>query len=254
MPDLLTRIPLRPAASQRPEPLYHQVETDLRRLIDQGVWPPGTTLPPEKQLMDAYGVSRHTMRMALTHLVDAGLIDRRAGIGTVVCEPPDTQSFYLDRSFTRQMADLGLAMRTEVLNAAMGWIETDASPLAAYAGTPAFHLTRLRYGDEQPLALQRTALRAAFCPHIDRYDFAEHSLYAVLSADYNLTIATIDHAVSATTATSRLAETLEVSEGAPLLVVHTTAYLPDDALIEHTVSHYRADRYVYRCRARLTDA
>ncbi|MEM6646156.1 MAG: GntR family transcriptional regulator [Bacteroidota bacterium] len=230
------------------------METDVRRLIGGGVWSPGTTLPPETQLMAAYGVSRHTMRTALTRLADAGLIDRRAGVGTVVCEPPDAQSFYLDRSFTRQMADLGLTTQTDVLDAQIGWIEADASPLAAYAGTPAFHLTRLRYGDGQPLALQRTTLRAAFCPHIDRYDFAAHSLYAVLSADYNLTIATIDHAVTATTATADLAATLHVPEGAPLLVVHTSAYLPDDALIEHTVSHYRADRYAYRCRARLNDA
>ena len=51
------------------------------------------------------GVSVRAMAMAIC-LVAADLISRRAGLGTIVQPPPDRAKFYLDRSFTRQMADL----------------------------------------------------------------------------------------------------------------------------------------------------
>ena len=39
-----------PVNPDSPVPLYYQIETDLRRLINSGVIPPSSTMPPELEL------------------------------------------------------------------------------------------------------------------------------------------------------------------------------------------------------------
>jgi len=233
--------------ADRPAPLYHQVETDLRRLIRAGELPPGATVPPETTLCDRYGVSRHTVRRALGRLVRDDLIDRNAGRSTFVKPSSERAPFYLDRSFTRQMADMGREARSEVLKERSGRIGTDApDPLAEHRGMPCLRLTRLRLGDDEPVGLQHATVLTEHCPDLETHDFARRSLYGVLAAEYGLAIAEIRHTVSATTATEEQARHLNVAPGDPLLLVRTTALLDEDQLIEHTTSFYRADRYEYR--------
>lgn len=71
---------------------HEHVYLDLKAQISQGLLAPGTRLPPERELMERYQVSRPTVRHALSRLVDDGLITRRVGSGTYVnqrLERPD---------------------------------------------------------------------------------------------------------------------------------------------------------------------
>lgn len=65
-------------------PLYQQLFEHLRGLIERGELPVGSRLPTEMALMDAYGVSRGTLRQALGGLSDAGMVRREPKNGTVV--------------------------------------------------------------------------------------------------------------------------------------------------------------------------
>ena len=69
---------------QSPVPLYHQVKDALRREIAGGRYPVGETIPPERQLVQQFGVSRITVRQAVTDLEAEGLLQRRHGKGTYV--------------------------------------------------------------------------------------------------------------------------------------------------------------------------
>lgn len=65
-------------------PRYRQIADTLIRDIDSGKYRVGALLPPELELSDRYGVSRHTVREAFRRLSDRGLISRHQGIGTRV--------------------------------------------------------------------------------------------------------------------------------------------------------------------------
>lgn len=65
-------------------PLYQQVFLVLREAIREGKYPIDTALPSEAELCRMYRVSRITLRRALGHLQQAGLIERRQGSGTFV--------------------------------------------------------------------------------------------------------------------------------------------------------------------------
>ncbi|WP_067135370.1 GntR family transcriptional regulator [Microtetraspora malaysiensis] len=67
-----------------PQPLYRQVAEALRQKITSGDVPPGAQLPSEPELEKRYGVSRNTVRLALTALANEGLVESRQGRGTFV--------------------------------------------------------------------------------------------------------------------------------------------------------------------------
>lgn len=227
-------------------PLYRQIEDDLRRLISEGILAPGSTMPTELQLSQAYGVGRQTIRFALSRLVSDQLITRHAGRGTFVSTESDRMKFYLDRSFTRQMEELGMEAHSKVLEMSSGVIsEKSPEPLRDRIGAPYLNLVRLRFGDGEPIGIQATVILTERCENIESVDFTAHSLYDVLAAQYRLPIGQIAHTISATVAGELQASLLQIARNDPLLVVNTAAYLENGEVIEYTTSYYRADKYEY---------
>ncbi|MGL5361758.1 MAG: GntR family transcriptional regulator, partial [Bosea sp. (in: a-proteobacteria)] len=67
-------------------PLYEEIARDLISAIDAGAHPVGSLLPTEFELVERYGVSRQTVRMAMRRLAEIGAVSRRQGAGTRVEE------------------------------------------------------------------------------------------------------------------------------------------------------------------------
>lgn len=65
---------------------YQTIADRLRRSIENGEYAIGSLLPTELELCDSFDASRQTIRRALQCLVEDGLVQRRQGSGTRVCE------------------------------------------------------------------------------------------------------------------------------------------------------------------------
>jgi DNA-binding GntR family transcriptional regulator len=74
-------------------PRYSEIEDILRQEIQTGVYRLGTRLPTEHELCERFGVSRFTVRQALSRLREAGILDARPGIGTIVVSSADRVTF-----------------------------------------------------------------------------------------------------------------------------------------------------------------
>ena len=61
-----------------------RVYDQLYRMIQEGVYPPGTQLPSEPELASRMGVSRMTLRRALSLLIDDGLVKNIRGKGNFI--------------------------------------------------------------------------------------------------------------------------------------------------------------------------
>ncbi len=70
------------------KPKYLIVADILRREIAEGVFQDGQVLMTEEDLRDRFGVSRQTVRQAISQLENDGLVDRRRGSGTYVRHGP----------------------------------------------------------------------------------------------------------------------------------------------------------------------
>jgi GntR family transcriptional regulator, N-acetylglucosamine utilization regulator len=232
-----------------PLPLYHQVYSFLRELIESGKLQPGDLLPSEADLTDLFNVGRQTVRKALSNLVNDHMLERYAGKGTFVCDAKQRNNFYMDRSFSQQLIDMGLQPYSKVLRKQPGNIdETADAQLIKKAGSPCLYLDRIRYGNDMPVGLQYCTIITERCPDIARHDFTTASLFNVLTTSYHLQIAEIYHVVNAILADEETGKLLGTAPGAPLLIEKSVTYLADGEPIEATNSYYRADKYEYSIR------
>ncbi len=90
--------------SSNPLPLYFQVYTSLLERMQRGEFPPGSFLPPERQLTEDYGVSRITIIKALDKLAREQHIKRQQGRGTIVTDPAERASTEVVQKQRRSIA------------------------------------------------------------------------------------------------------------------------------------------------------
>ena len=64
--------------------LYKQIVKELEKRIIAGIYQKGELLPSEKELIESFGVSRITIRKALSILADMGFIQTVQGKGSEV--------------------------------------------------------------------------------------------------------------------------------------------------------------------------
>lgn len=70
--------------------LYHTIANKITRLIDSGVYPPGSRLPGERELAEKFDVSRVTIREAEIALQALGRIHIKTGSGVYVLDPAES--------------------------------------------------------------------------------------------------------------------------------------------------------------------
>ncbi len=99
--------------------LFHRVAEQIGQLIDEGVFPPGTRLPGERELAERFEVSRVTIREAEIALQAIGRIEIKTGSGVYVCEDESLQP--------GKLPDVSAFEVTE----ARSLIEAEAAALAA---------------------------------------------------------------------------------------------------------------------------
>jgi DNA-binding GntR family transcriptional regulator len=226
-----------------PVPLYYQVSTQLQEMVESGRLPVGSRLENEVDLADQLGVSRPTLRRAISYLVEQGLLVRRRGIGTQVVQPKVRRPIELS-SLYDDLRKSGRSPRTEVLSLEVR-PATDALALTLGIpeGTPVTHLDRLRYDGDEPLALMHNVIPVEVL-RLERADLEAHGLYALLrAAGAEPRMAT--ESIGARAATSAEARTLTETRGAPLLTMSRTAWDGQRRAVEYGSHVYRASRYSF---------
>lgn len=112
-----------------------QVYEQIRDLIFRGQLKPGEQLMPERELAQAVGVSRPTVREAINKLVAMGLLEHRQGQGTFV-RSLETQRNHNPLAAIIDACYLGHdASLEDLLEVRMG-LEGQAAILAAQRATP----------------------------------------------------------------------------------------------------------------------
>lgn len=75
---------LLPVSKASSKPLSHQIEDWVLRNVETGNLPPGSRLPPEREVSEHFGVARGTVKAAYQRLQAKGLIHSRQGSGSYV--------------------------------------------------------------------------------------------------------------------------------------------------------------------------
>ncbi|MEU8702239.1 GntR family transcriptional regulator [Streptomyces sp. NPDC048680] len=226
-----------------PVPLYFQVAQQLQQLIESGTLPPGTQLENEIALAEKFGLSRPTMRQAMQHLVDKGLLARKRGVGTQVVNNRVRRQIELTSLFEDLKRD-DRRPRTEVLSLetvpAAGAV---AVALGLEPGTPTVALRRLRYADDDPIAVLHNHLPADLLT-LAEDDLAEHGLYELLKRA-GVSLRTARQTIGARRATAAETRLLGESRGATVLTMERTVQGDGGRPVEFGSHLYRASRYSF---------
>jgi GntR family transcriptional regulator len=228
-------------------PLYAQVRDAVRESIERGAAQPDDQLPSEPELCRLFDVSRTVVRQALVGLEYEGLVVRRKGRGTFVAQPKIGESLFQELTgFYQDMARRGQTPTSKVLTQQV--IPSSAKVADALhltPGAPVIHIDRVRLIADEPLVYVSTFLPQTLFPSLVTTDLTNRSLYAFLEEQYGTVIARGRRKITAVVAGEYEAKLLEVSPGAPLIVLDSISYLDNGTPIEYYHALHRGDRSVF---------
>jgi DNA-binding GntR family transcriptional regulator len=224
-----------------PIPLYFQVAEQIADAIRRGELVPGDQLDSEVQIAEALGLSRPTIRQAIGHLVDRGMIVRRRGVGTQILPMPVRREMELT-SLHDDLRRAGRTPGTQILS--LGTVAAEhevAVQLGLHPGTEVTRVVRLRTSEGEPLALMRNWLPDP-TPKLTAELLETRGLYEVLRGG-GIRICVARQRIGACTATTEQAALLDEKRGAALLTMDRTAYDDNGRAVEYGSHIYRASRY-----------
>ncbi|MGA1344928.1 MAG: GntR family transcriptional regulator [Ilumatobacteraceae bacterium] len=155
--------------------LWSQLESELRRRLDLGHF--RDRFPTDRELMDIYGVSRHTARHAVNRLGADGIVRRSRGVGTLVDHQRVEQSLGSLYSLFQVVEEAGVEQRSRVLLLERTTDPVASAQLGLESGSELVVLARVRFADDEPLAIDRVWLPAEIGESLLDLDFSTTSLY-----------------------------------------------------------------------------
>ncbi|MDA5094515.1 GntR family transcriptional regulator [Aliiroseovarius sp. KMU-50] len=233
-------------------PRYVQLRRRLEEGIGSGLLPPGSSLPPEREIAEITDLSRVTVRKAIQELVKSGSVEQRQGSGSFVREQVERveQSLSHLTSFTEDMQRRGLQTTSK-------WLERgiflpspeEVLTLGLAAGDSVARIHRLREADGHPMALERAALPLDILPNPLE---VTTSLYEILEKSGHRPVRAVQK-ISAINLDPPEAELLGVAEGTAGLKIQRVSYLASGRVAELTRSIYRGDAYDFVAELRLSN-
>ena len=222
---------------------YEQVAASIRDSIAHSL-APHDALESERELMAIHGVSRMTVRKAISVLVDEGRVYNVHGSGTYVGSADIFSKTPKLTSFTEDMISRGSVPSSRVLEVArMAAPDHVAAALGLRPSSEVTQIRRLRLADDTPIALEEVYLPTSVLETeslnlgASLYEQLRLAGYEVFRAEQEIKAITLSRADS---------ELLDVAVGSAALSVTRVSSSRKGQLIEFARTTYRADRYTFQ--------
>jgi len=230
--------------------LSQHVKNWLREAIEADVYQAGDQIPSENDLVAKFGVSRSTIRHAISELALEGWLYRIQGRGTFVSRPKFRQTLSRLTSFTEDMHMLGLTPKARLLLCQPEKPDQIVmKKLGLSSGDDVIRLERLRLADDEPVAINISILPHKLVPGLEKMDLENQSLYEILEKHYGHIIARAEQTLEPILADEAAAQLLEVPPNTPLLLVEGVTYLRNNVAIERLKIFYCGERYKFHLSA-----
>ncbi|MBU3144819.1 GntR family transcriptional regulator [Clostridium sp. CF012] len=226
-------------------PIYVQLEEFIRKKIKERVYLPGESLPTERELTELFGVSRMTIRQAISNLVHQGVLYKIPGKGAFISKEVIEKKLEIE-SFSEDMEKRGLIPSSKVL-----YFEKIAPSseiklkLQLSDNEEVYFINRLRLANNEPMALEFCYLPEKYYNDLMKYNLVQCSLYKLMKEEYNVTFNYMKQNIKATNMSKKEAEMLLGKTKGFGLVSLKIIYNEDECPIEYTKTIYNPDRYSF---------
>lgn len=233
--------------SKNSPPLYLQIKKFILSQINDKVYKVGDILPSELEYQNLFGVSRITVRNAISELVMEGYLERTRGKGTVVLSKKVTEHINHANSFSSEMAQRGLEIHTSfvsVSNVRAGSLV--AENLGVKPDDFVVNIQRIRGTTEYPIAYTESYFALDRNLPVDK-DLYYGSLYETIRkyCGINWKTEILRHSDTFTSilADSKLAKKLQISSGMPVLKRISKTQDRTGRIFEFAICYYPGDKY-----------
>ncbi len=235
----------RPIRRDVSTPLWLQLKHALKSFSTFDIRP-GAQIPSETQLCEAYGLSRVTVRQAITSLVDEGMLVRRQGRGTFVRLARLAETLSEPQHFLLSGFDA-----SDLANVAV--YSTETVPIPEWIGAKlgvepeesVFKIRKVLTADGERVAFRTTYVPVNRVPDLLSADMHQ-PIVSTLEANFGLRLTSAEETIEVIVADDFRADMLGVAVDHPLVLVERVVSTEDGLPIECSRTFYKADRFSFR--------
>ena len=237
-----------------------EITSRLRKIIETE-FNDGDRLPSEVKLAESLGVSRPKLREAFGQLWQAGLIEKKWGVGTIVRKRHDLADY--KRSVLLPLPHIRSATAL-IRESGQEPSASDVSIRLSCADSIVGQLLDIGEGDEfwiidrvvraNKLPVQRTidavpAVIEGVNFDASGFDALNNTLLSMFQAQLKSTLAKSDGRLSVVPAPKDTADALEIREDEPTLLAEYTTYTDRGTIVSYTTNWYLPSRIDMRFSA-----
>jgi len=208
------------------KPLYAKVSDALYEYIKGNNLKPGDPLPSETEIIERYGVSRATARIAFQRLATEGLIAKVQGKGTFVAKPKISGFVQGLRTLEDSFAEQGISIATTPLDVSVRLNPTQLwlKELSLPPESKVFRVLRLKKIGDTPLAIENRYFPMDVAELFTPENLREKPLVDLLTSRPETEINRVIYWTRSEILLDSFAEYLEVPQGTPCLIQGGTYY------------------------------
>jgi DNA-binding GntR family transcriptional regulator/mannitol/fructose-specific phosphotransferase system IIA component (Ntr-type) len=233
------------------QPIYSQLAAWIETKINSGEWQTEFKFPGEVELALSLGVSRGSLRKAISILIKKGLIVQIHGKGTFVGHPTTEQAYSGRLGVFQELNLLGVPYTTDVLEQRiMPSPEKEAYKLGISPAEAILYLKRLNRVKGDPLVVQESFIPASRFGGLVGEDFTQVGIVETIEKHYGITLEWTSNTISVARATTGIADLLGLKIGDPVLCSESILFDKAGNRIETEISWYRPDRFKLKTSTR----
>lgn len=210
---------------EKSQKLYSQIFDILKKNIEDGTWHVDSQIPTEDNLCSIYGVSKATIRFALSELARQGYLKRIQGKGTFVCKRMASGGLRLYANLEDFMLEAGSNCTTKVL-AHTVMMPTDDLDIQIKVSSKQHlvYIKRLRKAGKDPVLLQEIYIPYHLCPPILQEDLEKESVIELLEKKHGIPITTVQDFFSITSLNGEESRIFGMEQGTAALLLTRIFY------------------------------
>jgi len=199
-------------------PRHKRLYEILRKHISDGIYREGDLLPSENELCQLYGMTRPTVRQALSTLANDGYIRKHQGKGSIVHNLSREIGILSVSGTTSAVGDRKLKTEIIVKPVLVPWPDIFMFPLSELEKeSGCIYMERLRLLDGVPIFYDFSYIANLNIPRITSRQFENRSLFKILREHYHIEIKGGEQRIKAIPASAKISRFLNLIRGEPVL-------------------------------------
>ncbi|WP_330925096.1 UTRA domain-containing protein [Candidatus Sororendozoicomonas aggregata] len=227
-----------------------RIRQSLCEQIKKGLLLSGKRLPSERQLSEAFGTTRITLREALSALEADGLLYREDRRGWFVSPERIVYNPTTNSNFHQMVSEQGRIAKTQLLNASLIMAPAKVQHLlGVQPKTPIYRLQRLRSVDKRSVLYVENYIQPDYFPGLLDKNL-EQSLSVIYQQYYDITYTNTAFQLYPIGLHDQAASYLKVTQGSSGLLVTRKNHDQHRRLIDCDFEYWRQDAIVITAETR----